>query len=364
MKVLLICKRRYTNRDLIDDRFGRNYYFPTILRKENIQFTVVAASYARGIKECSTIDKVDFHSIPLRLQSIHFYFWHLNQIIKKQKPDIIMANGDSHFGLLGLLISRRLKVPFLFDVYDQYQSFRSNKLPGMKAIYRMSLRFADQVTCTSQPLVDFIKHYNKKVSYIQNGVDTNIFYPLSKIESRKKLGIKEDDIVIGYFGSMEIMRGVKTLIEACSGMRSEYRHLRLLMAGTPSEEIRLNYDWIDYRGIVSQREISLMINACTVVTLPYFKDPLIDFGNSCKTAEYLACKVPIMSTNVENFLINYPSIAKKLKNALCEPKDPLTMREALRYQIKNQVVADFPKKLSWYYLADKLKETLKSVVVN
>lgn len=362
MKALLLCKRHYTNRDLMLDRFGRNFYFPVILRDQGIHFTVIAANYRAKKEEQCDINSISFLSLPLGVFTLKKYLSRVQQIAKQIQPDLIMASGDSHFGYYGYLLAKKLNIPFVFDVYDQYQSFGSNKMPGMRYMYKTALSKADHILCTSQPLVNFVKKYNHQVSFIQNGVDTTIFKPMNQALARKNLGLLNDCVIIGYFGSMEKMRGVNTLIEACERLRTEYPQLKLLLAGKKDKSLKLDYDWIDFRGTVPQLEIATMINACNVAALPYIQDVLIDFGNSCKTAEYLACKTPIMTTRVGNFIDNYPKTTVEIGPAICEPENSEAMYYALKFQVENQLIATCPHDISWPSLAKKLKIILNSLI--
>ena len=45
LKVLMLCKRHYTNRDLITQRFGRLFHLPFQLAKNGVNFVVVTADY-------------------------------------------------------------------------------------------------------------------------------------------------------------------------------------------------------------------------------------------------------------------------------------------------------------------------------
>jgi len=292
MKALLLCKRNYTNQDLIANKFGRNYHLPVLLQKAGIDFTVIAADYKTKVREKHIIKNTEFYSVPMSVFSIFGFLLELKSIAKKTSFDIVLASGDSHFGYIGYRLAKTLGVPFVFDVYDQYQSFGTNKLLGMKSMYKTALKKADHVICTSQPLLQFISTFNENVSYIQNGVDTATFKPIGKSVAREELGLNHNDLIVGYFGSMEKMRGIATLIEACKSLKNEFPKLKLLLAGTREQALNINFDWIDYRGVVLQKKIAMMINSCDVVTLPYVQSALIDYGNSCKTADIWLVKCP------------------------------------------------------------------------
>lgn len=103
------------------------------------------------------------------------------------------------------------------------------------------------------------------------------------------------------------------------------------------------------------------MGACDVVALPYVDNPLIKYGNSCKTAEYLSCGIPVVSTKVDNILENYPEIGDVLLEAICAPGDVESMKSAIRFQVKNQICASLPKSILWQSLATKLEAAYRSL---
>lgn len=355
MKFVLLCKRYYTNKDLIADRFGRLFYLPVELTKHNFEGMVIAADYRNKVALHEEINNIEFHAIPLQPFKLISFLSQVRQIIKTYQPDVLIASGDTHFGGLGLWFAHQLNIPFVFDVYDYYPAFGTNKIPLFKSLFQLNLRKADLIICASRPLEKLAQHFNTKTIFIPNGIDQTIFKPMDKQFLRQKLNIAQDDKVIGYFGSVEKNRGFETLWEACKLLHSEIPNLKLLMAGKISLDLNLNETWFDYRGFVTQSQVAELINISDVVTIPYISDDLINFGNSCKTAEYLACNVPLVSTKVDNFLANYSNIAQQ---SLCNPLDPQDMARALKLQLLNPQFTPFPQELSWDFLGEQLAHSL------
>ena len=362
MKILWICKRFYTNHDLIIDRFGRNYHLPVLLKEAGFDVSVAAADYRRKSSESVVIEQVEFTSFPLGIFGIAKYMKMMKTKIRDYGPDVVVASGDTHFGYIGWILSRSINIPFVFDVYDHYPSFGTNRIPGMGYLYHYALKHADLVMCVSANLEKYIAAYNKNIIRIENGVDMNVFHPMDRSACRKNLSIGENENVIGYFGSMEKMRGIDTLVNSCLLLSEKYGiKLRLLLAGVKPETLNFEYDWIDYRGVISQQEIAVLLNACSVVVLPYNREQQIYYANSCKIAEYFSCRVPIVSTRVEDFISNYPKEAARLGEAICEPGDPVSMSKSIRFQLENQLVIFPESNLDWNSNARKLINGIQSL---
>jgi glycosyltransferase involved in cell wall biosynthesis len=354
MRILFICKRYYTNKDLIADKIGRLYHLPKQLAGLGAEVMILALDYRNSETEELTEKRHYFRTVPASAAKLPGVPLHLYRVTKSFLPDIIVASGDSHIGFLGLLIARKLKVPFVFDVYDYYPAFKGNRIPGLKSMFHASVRRADLVLCASGSLEQKLKPINRRTLLVENGVDTALFRPLDMNEARRALGLAADGLYVGYFGTIEPSRG-PLLLEAARLLREGRPELRLLLAG----EVRgvdLSAPWITHYGNVQQTQVPRLINACDVVTIPYASTPFNDHCGACKIAEYLACGKPVVTTRVsdhERMFVDSPS-------SLCD-LTPESMADALRRQLQNRESARFPKDLAWDAIGKKLHGLLWSL---
>jgi len=354
-RVLLITKRYYTNKDIILDRFGRLFHLPMQLVQNGYTFMVIAGNYQSNKVETYDISGLQFLSLPFTIRKFVFLFYRFWQSIKQFKPDIIIASGDIHFGVFGLFYAKLAGVPFVFDVYDDYTKFVSNRLPVMKLLFWKVVKISDAVTCSSKPLMDKLYQKNRSITVIQNGVDTNLFKPISRRIARNAIGIDQADTVIGYFGYIGPNYGIEILIGAIKEIKNIYPRVRLLLAGKKDNDIDLSKPYIDYRGVVHQKEIPLFINSADVVVIPYLAHGQITVSNPCKLSEYLACGVPIVATRVSDIAQTLSDIPE----ALCNPGDIDEMERALKFQLETPTVAKLPDSLKWESLGNKFRNVLE-----
>lgn len=361
MRFALLCKRYYTNRDLFRDRFGRLYHLPVQLTRLGHSGVVVAADYRGRRSDGFDEPELTFRSIPFSLaRSAHFVAASY-QAIKQARPDVIIASGDIHFGALGLFYARRLGVPFVFDVYDDYGVFASAKIPAMRMLFRRTLRRADMLVTASAPLADYLADLNRRITVIENGVDSRLFRPIAQDQARAELGIPLADTVIGFFGSIERNRGAETLVEAARLVGQTRPATRLLLAGTNAIGLNLSQPGIDYRGVVAQSEVPRLINACDVAVIPYHGHQLENMANACKIAEYLACDVPVVTTRVSNFA----EIFAATPQAICEPADPRGMANAILAQLNAPQRLPFVENdYSWTSLGRRLERNLSGLLAD
>lgn len=351
IKIHLLCKRYYTNKDLLKDRFGRLYHLPVQLTKYDSNISVSAIDYRNRSSEMITASGVTFHGIPATPTKLPGLIPKLYRIIKDNGVDILIASGDSHIGYIGLKIARRLGVPFVYDVYDYYPAFLSNRIPGMKAMFNSAVQNADQVLCASESLKEYLVAHNSNILLIENGVDRTLFTPSKVQQARKVFGFEESVQLVGYFGSITPARG-PLLIDACRKLQQHIPSLRLLLAGKVSNVV-INEPWITYLGELPQEAIPDLIRACDVVTVPYRPDSFNSMAGACKIAEYLACGKPVVATRISG----HEQIFKAAPESLCEP-NPEDMARALLGQLKNPVIVPFPESMDWQYIGQALHKSL------
>lgn len=356
MKILVLCKRYYTNKDLLKDRFGRLYHLPVELSILGVHISVTVIDYRNPHSEEITEKGVLFRTVPATLARLFSLPFHLYRSAQMIRPDIIIASGDSHIGYIAMQLAHRLRARFVFDVYDYYPVFRGNRIPGMKSMFRLAVKAADRVLCTSMALMRRLAPLNSHILLVENGVDNHLFASDDMLNARSKLGLNSAFPLIGYFGSITPTRG-PLLVEACRLLHKEIPTLQLMLAGRVSDVI-IDEPWIIYQGEMAQDALPLFINACNVVTIPYANDPFNSMTGACKIAEYLACAKPIVVTRVSS----HEEIFKDAPGSLCEP-NPDDMATAIQRQLTNPEIVSFPEHLSWAYIACTLHDELLAISI-
>ena len=360
MKILFFVKRFYTNKDLIEDSFGRLFHFPVILTEKGHECVVFALDFKNKAATSVRKGNVEFNTVPMRS------FWRLplmREFYRKlieTRADIVFASGDSYIGYLGLLLSQRLSSRTVFDIYDDYAYFGTNKIPFMRGLLRTAVKKSDLVVCASEPVEKKYGAYQENTLLVQNGVDNKIFKPEEKSSAREKANVSADDTVVGYFGSIHKPRGVDDLIAAIHRLRAQGRDIKLLMAGRDYGEVSLSYPWVDYRGMVEQKEVVTLINSCDVVTIPYKDTELIRMTNACKLMEYIACRIPVVVSDVSDYNSYFP----KSFDCVSKPGDPESLAEAIANQLQNRKVVADERVVSWQDLVARLDEKIKRLPID
>jgi len=142
----------------------------------------------------------------------------------------------------------------------------------------------------------------KNIEVIYNGVDPDKFNPqvkgLYRDETRKKLGIKKNEIVLLFVGRNFKLKGVKIIIESIPLLGQGKEKVRILIVGKGKSSYflrlakKLNVEnKILFAGESSQ--IEKFYAAGDIFVFPTFYDP---FANVC--LEALACGLPVITTRM------------------------------------------------------------------
>jgi glycosyltransferase involved in cell wall biosynthesis len=347
--VLFLGKRYYTNKDALEERFGRIFHLPDEWsRRRAVRLWLVDYHGREAIRR--RIGSLEVESTPVAsLAMLRMAFG-----VLRRRPRILVASGDCYIGLLGWLLARLSGARFVFDIYDKYDEFAGYRRPLGLDLFGFLRRRADLLLFASPALAERLcpEAGPGSVAVVPNGVSAQMFHAIDPARARAELGLEPGPALVGYFGAMEPDRGVGDLIEAIAIARQGGEDLRLLVCGRQHPDTPLDQAWILYQGMVPHERMPLYLNAADVLVVPYRLSDFMDMGASCKIAEYLACERPLVSTRTPNLLANFPEQAAQLGPALCRPQDPEDMARSILHQLRHRVVAALPQKMMWPAIAE------------
>jgi glycosyltransferase involved in cell wall biosynthesis len=349
--VLFIGKRFYTNRDTLEEAYGRIYQLPHTWASEGICTRLWLIDY-HGRNSLNRSDgALAIHSTPIVSGSFAGEISKL--LLTSNNISHVVASGDCYIGLLGYLAAKRLKASFIFDVYDKYDDFSGYKSPPGFKLFNFLLQRADQRLFASAALLKQLGVGQEKNILVPNGIDYARFHPrdIATCREELKLAGDGDSPMIGYFGGMEADRGVEDLIDAVSLLRNQGTAITLLLGGKSDGNINFNVPGVKYVGNVPYRDMPQMLGACDLLAVPYRRSALMDAGASNKIVEALACGRPIVATRTPNLIENFTQTAKSLEGRLAEPGEPSSIAQAIQAQLDDPVLGDTPRGWGWSEIA-------------
>ena len=358
MKILVLTKRQYMNKDLIDDRFGRFREIPLALAQKGHKVQGLCLSYSDKKEGLFQDELVAWHSINATFMKLPGLLRFIRTARSyAMKADIIWACSDSIYGIIGHLLSTKLGIPLVFDLYDNFEYFLMARLPGIKQFYRYVVKNCDAVTCVSRPLAGLVASYgrDKPIFVLENAVRKDLFMPMSKEECRKVLNLPQHIRIIGTAGALTKNRGIKVLFEAFDIFRKKNENIHLAVAGPRNLTIPKDIKIHDL-GILPLEKVPILLNSLDVGVICNQKN---EFGKYCfpqKTREMMACSIPIVAAKIgsmEELFVDRPEW-------LYEPGDCKSLTKALEFRLLNpQAKYEIPT--DWTDLAAILEEIMLKV---
>ena len=157
----------------------------------------------------------------------------------------------------------------------------------LKPYFVAPSRWIQNVALHSQLLA---RHY---VACISHGIDTKLFYPISKIEARRILGYNENDIVLlaGAVSTIDEIKGMSELPQILFEIKQAYPNRNVMMICFGKADVKM--EGIDYIGsLSSETDMRVLYNAADVMLVPSKQE---SFGLT--TEEAMSCGTPVVVYN-------------------------------------------------------------------
>jgi len=254
----------------------------------------------------------------------------IRRIIREENIDVVvLSNLTTPFGYSLMEELSSMRVPVVFDLPDYYPTsaagymFDVNSVQGVLLrgvfdfILRYMMRHADVVTAASRALVEYAERVGaRKVVYVPNGISEHFLKLHDGKSLREKLGFSEEDLVVGYIGSVEFWLEMESLIRGVALARKRKLPAKLLIVGNGlhtgyskkvAEWIRQNNFekhslWLDF---VPHEEVPEYMAGFDVGTIPFdVSNPTAYYAAPNKMWEYLSQKTALISTPIPESLNN------------------------------------------------------------
>ncbi len=364
MRLLILSKRHYTGKDLLDDRYGRIFELPAWLSRFGHAVTGLALSYRpspEGEYRWDDLPGLCWHSVNAR--GLWRYLQPLNKILGDTRPEAIWACSDAFHGIFAQQLGRHLGIPVVVDLYDNFESFGASRLPGVVPLLRRACRGADGITVVGRELDAYIgQRYGptRRRLVLNNGVDTTVFRPYDCREARRLMQLPTDAPLIGTAGALTAGRGIAALFDAFLRLAAEDPAIHLVVAGPRDATLDgYRHPRIIDLGEMPQARVPMLLSSLDIAVVCN-RDSA--FGCYCfpqKLYECAACGVPVVAAAIGETA----RILEAHPHLLYTPADGADLSRRLR------AVLDDPLKqrpvirpVHWQELAAALGQYLEAVV--
>jgi teichuronic acid biosynthesis glycosyltransferase TuaC len=368
MRILVLSKRRYMSKDLLDDRYGRFRELPLALAHLGHSVSGLCLSY-RIRDEGERMDgpagaRVAWQALNqwrlLPLAPGGYWAW-VDAWGAAGPPDLVLACSDAMHALLGARVARRIGAPLAIDLYDNFESFGATRGLGISGAYRRAVLGADAVVCISRPLAGLVRDgygYRGPLEVIENAVPAGRFRPRDREACRRALGLPLGVRLIGTAGALSRTRGIEILFQSFERLQAVRGDVHLVLAGPRDRGLSLpGGGRVHDLGLLPAERVPLVLSALDVSVIC---NRQTDFGNYCfpqKLYESVACGVPVVCAatgSLRELLADRPE-------SLYVPDDAASLTERLLGQLDRPRPSRLPVP-SWQDQGNRLGDFLQGVL--
>jgi len=308
MRILFLSKCQYMGKDLLGDRYGRFYELPEQLAARGHTVIGCCLAYHRrkqgGTKSIViTPAGVTWHAHDLRpggLPNLLRYHREMLRHLRDFRPDVIIACSDAFHVIYAEWLGTRHRVPVIADLYDHFEAYGANRIPGLQTLFRRALRRVNGVACVSEPLRGWIASLrgdDANTLCLGNAADHRIFKLRDKQECRRRLGLPFDAKLIGTAGALTTDRDIETLYQAFILLVERHPDLHLVVAG-PRDIAPPAHDRLHDLGKLPHAEVPYLFGALDVGIVCNRDSLFARYCHPQKMLEMQACGLPVIAAEV------------------------------------------------------------------
>jgi glycosyltransferase involved in cell wall biosynthesis len=300
MRLLIVCKRRPQQRDLLARPYGRFHYLPMELAARGHEVRVLlidhqdspAASVERNGVTCIALDwrRQGWFGVRRALRGEAASF----------APDWVIGCSDAWAGVLAHGLATRFRARLALDAYDNFEAYMPWNLP-LHRLWRRAVRAADLVTAAGPQLaalLDRERSGGARTRILPMAADPG-FYSMSQAECRAVLNLPVEASLVVYMGGWAANRGTDMLAVAFRILISREKDARLVLSGKPPAAI-LTQPWASSTGYLPDDMLPVLLNSADVACVITTNSSFGRYSYPAKLCEAMACGIPVAATGTES----------------------------------------------------------------
>ncbi|MEM1830668.1 MAG: glycosyltransferase [Ignisphaera sp.] len=214
-------------------------------------------------------------------------------------------------------IAKKYRKTAIYDYLDFFPqsaaayyrgSMKSLIEKGVMLLTQEAIKNSTAIVTPSFGLALFLSRFTRKpIHVIPNGVDSDLFKPMSTDSARKFIGIDYDGPILLLYGSIDVWLNIEPLLYAVK----KNRNVRLLIVGYSHAKYyyrlleglirKLNLQNRVYKYPPQPYEkIPYFVNTSNIVAAPFTRG-IISYATPLKIMESLACARPVITTDISEF---------------------------------------------------------------
>ncbi len=199
--------------------------------------------------------------------------------------DIIHTHQPFAIGYEALKHGRRNDVPVFFTYHCRYEDY-THYVPFFQSFVKKYVtnsvkKFANLVDCVIAPthdIKDILKNQevNTPIEIISTGIDWDRFQNGRREGTRKRFGIKSDEICFWWLGRMEKEKNIEFLLKTIKVFSKRFEKAKFMLVGDGSEMENIKkfvekenlQDKVIITGLVPQEEVQNYYSAGDILIQP------------------------------------------------------------------------------------------------
>lgn len=234
-------------------------------------------------------------------------------LFKVNKPDVILVTSPPLFvGITGIIAKFLKQKPLIFEIRDLWPESAIDtgvltSKPIIKIAYlieKLSYKFSDRINVLTPAFKEkliFKKNVDsKKVLYVPNGADTDIFKPSNDVKWVREKYKLEDKFVITYMGAHGLANNLQSLLNVAKEMIQIDKSVHFMLIG----------DGMKKSELIEFAQTNSLDNVTFVDAHP--KDVMPDFCNSSDLCTAVLQDIDTFKTVYPNKVFDYMSCKKPI----------------------------------------------------
>jgi len=287
--------------------------------------------------------------------------------------EVVFCQDIAPIGLMAILAGRGKRVVCYIHCIDWELATKALSLRSLfaklsillvKAVARFAYNRADLLIVPSREVGELLtwNGISTRKAVVHLGVDSSKFHPPeSKAEAKRRIGLKEDVLTVGFMPRLGHEKDPLTLLRAFARVRQRFPTAQLLALGDGETDIIGKF--ASQRGVWllgAQDDVVPYLQAMDVYVLPSLTET-----TSLSTLEAMACGCAVVCTPVGyvreyiednvNGMLFPPGNVYQLSKKLAELFEDPYLREALGRAARRTVVERF----SWVATLTQVRQLLR-----
>ncbi len=343
MRLLFLYKRCPQGRDLIQRPYGRFYHLPRQLAARGHEVHALLLGYRREPDVNMVRDGVHW-----MVRSLIPYgplpYWHAaRSLTRAVGPDWIIGFSDTYFGILAHRLAEQYGARSWIDAYDNYESYMPWAKP-LHWLWRHALSKATRISAAGPGLARLMSRDRAADHALVLPMAADpVFAPLvDRRAVRRRLGLQQEQTLVGYCGSLFPNRGLEVLFAAMERVRALRPEVSLVLSGRRHPRITLPTHTL-WLGYIEDEVMPDLVGSLDLLTVINQDSSFGRHSHPVKLYEAMRCGVPVAATRTPAtswILANHPEM-------LAAPGDAQDLARVIGTNLERRGFVDYPDQTDW-----------------